>query len=191
MVNCYQIIFKVNRLPAQTHDLTSAQAVEGCHQNRKFTGIALGRFKQFLQFRNSVKRSRVLLPLRSLHLVHRVRNDQIMLHRIFHCFVDIGVKPLDRRTFQLQLVETVTVEILNVQRSNTFECHAKFTEVGSNSLFDIIYISRISVYLHRVFDDTQPLDHIVGEKNVAGNGRLGLRLSMNHHVLIRVSGLSQ
>ena len=101
------------------------------------------------------------------------------------------METLYSRTLQIQFIETVAVEILNIQRSDIPQSHAELTEVRSDSLFDVIYISRISVYLHRVFNNTQPLDHVVGEKDVAGNGRLRLRLGMNYRVLISTSGLCQ
>ena len=54
--------------------------------------------------------------------------------------MDIGMETLYSRTLQIQFIETVAVEILNIQRSDIPQSHAELTEVRSDSLFDVIYI---------------------------------------------------
>lgn len=96
MTNREDLSVEVDGIPLQPADLTSAQAVERCEYDRQFKERTFYDFKELLQFLAVVRIYLKTILAWTLHLVCRVRRDQIHLIRILQCFPNVRMTVDDR-----------------------------------------------------------------------------------------------
>ena len=155
---------KVHRVPPQAQHLAPAQPVEGCELDDQFQPVPPGGFEELLHLLGGVVGGQVLLGLGALHLVHRVAGDQIQLHGVFQCLVQVGVLPQYAGGFQrFQLVE---IETLDMPRLQPAQRDAGRLEVGDDVVLYIEVVGGPGGFLHGGADDLQPVEHIVTEQHI-------------------------
>ena len=128
------VLLKVNGILFQTDCLTPAQTVECAKQDRQFELGSLCGFKKSIDLFGIIKATNIAVFLRTLNLISRVYIDQVNLHGILECFVNVGVIMDDRGS--ADTLKLTQIKLLNILCGQILECNFLFTEVRCYDLLD-------------------------------------------------------
>ena len=114
MTNSKDLPLKVNRIPLQSAHFAPTQAVERCKDHRQFKDRSFDKFKELLKLLTVVRIHFKAILSRTLHLIRRIRRDQINLIRILQCLPDVRMAMNDCICAHAVHFHFIGVIVLNV-----------------------------------------------------------------------------